>query len=76
MVKMYLKTKNEIPSYSVSKVIAQTYTETDTQTDPTVMIKYLHTWMLKIKYQKPQYLQISTIGYGVLIPGTNVFNSV
>ena len=33
MIKMYLYTKNEVPSFSSSKVIAWTDTQTDTQKD-------------------------------------------
>ena len=33
MVNMYLYTKDEVPSYSSSKVIASTDTQTDTHTD-------------------------------------------
>ena len=40
MVKMYLHTKNKVPSYSSSKVIARTDTQTDTNTDSSEIITY------------------------------------
>ena len=42
MVKMYLHTKNKVPSYSGSKVIAWT----DRQTDSSEIITYPHTRMV------------------------------
>ena len=44
MVKMYLYTKYEVPSFSGSKVIAWT----DTQTDSTEIITYPHTRMVNM----------------------------
>ena len=46
MAKMHLYTENEIPSYSGSKVIAQT--DTHIQTDLTETITYLHARMVVI----------------------------
>ena len=50
MVKMYLHTKNEVPSYSGSKVIAWTDRQTDgqthRQTDSSEIITYPHTRMV------------------------------
>ena len=43
MVNMHLYTKNEIPSYSGSKVVARTDRHTDKHTDPTEIITYPHT---------------------------------
>ena len=44
MVKMYIHTKDEVPSYSGSKVIALT----DRHTDSNEIITYPHTRMVKI----------------------------
>ena len=52
MVKMYLHTKNEVPSYSSSKVIAWTDRQTYTETDSNEIITYTHTQMVKM-YQTP-----------------------
>ena len=41
MVKMYLYTEDEVPSYSSSKVIAWTDTQTDRQTDRQTWVKLL-----------------------------------
>ena len=54
MVKMYLHTKNEVPSYSGSKVIAWTDRHTDTHTDSSENITYPHMRMVirKVYYGK------------------------
>ena len=49
MVKMYLHTKNEVPSYISSKVIAWTDRHTETQTDLNEIITYSHTRMVKTR---------------------------
>ena len=46
MIKMYLYTKNDVPSFSSSKVIAWTDTQTDRQTDLTEIITYPQTRMV------------------------------
>ena len=54
MVKMYLYTKNEVPSFSSSKGIVWTDTQIDTQSDTQTntqtslseIINYLHLWMV------------------------------
>ena len=61
MVKMYPYTKNEIPSYSSSKVIAQT----DTQTDSTEIIAYPHMrmvikWLAGWKLDLHNYFPLET----------------
>ena len=59
MVKMYLYTKNKVPSISHLKVTSWTDTQTDrhtdTQTDPTEIITYQQTRMVIKLKQKLKY---------------------
>ena len=46
IVKIYMCTKNEFPTFNGSKVITWTDTQTDTKTDSTEIITYLHMQMV------------------------------
>ena len=46
IVQMYVCTKNEAPTFNGSKVTAWTDTHTDTQTDSTEIVTYLHRRMV------------------------------
>ena len=52
IVKMYKCTTNEVPNFSISKIMASTNTQTgtqaDTQTDPIEIITYQHMEMVII----------------------------
>ena len=55
MVKMCLHAKNEVPSYSDSKIFAE---QTDRQTDPTDIMTYLHTRMVKMNIESMDQLPL------------------
>ena len=53
IVKIYVCTENEVLSFSGSKVVTLTNTQTDTQTNLTEIITYLHLQILKPHKIKP-----------------------
>ena len=65
MVKMYLYNEDEVPSYSSSKVIAWTDTQTDTQTDKQTWVKLLpihmrivKTWVSNTLYKMEEHKHV------------------